>query len=195
MKFTTTALIASTAALAAASPCKPTPTENPKAGDIFRIMALRSASDIHFQSVQALRNGFLINAPAQNASCSRDVNYASFILQEDGDLYLNTRNPPQQAFVDRSGMGQGVIQYTTGVQGIGRNQERGPFKINSDSNLVFVSANGEETGFQACPNALGGGYSVWLAGATNPGGNKDCIGFSARALKESDPVTCAYTTS
>lgn len=193
MKFTTTTLLASTAALISATPCAPTPDSKPAVGDIFRIMTLRSGSDFQYGSVQAATRGFRINYPSQNASCSRDVNYASFKLDDAGNLYLYTDNPPQQAFVDRSGMGQGIIQYTTGVQGIGRNQERGPFKIDDDSNLVFVSANGDTTGFQACPNAAGGGYSVWLAGATNPGGNSNCVGFTARALKETDPVICAYT--
>ena len=193
MKFTTTTLALASSALISATPCAPTPSTNPAPGDIFRIMSIRSGSDIQYGSVQASTRGFRINAPSQNASCSSDVNYASFYLTEAGDLYLNTDNPPQQAFVDRSGMGQGVIQYTTGVQGIGRNQERGPFKVDDDSNLVFVSANGDTTGFQACPNAAGGGYSVWLAGATNPGGNSNCVGFIARALKEESPVKCMYS--
>jgi hypothetical protein len=192
MKFTTTTLLATTAALATAAPTTPDNTK-PAPLDRFRIMTLRSGSDIQYASVQALNTGFRINAPSQNASCGADVNYATFYLTESGDLYLNTDNPPQQAFVDRSGMGQGVIQYTTGVQGIGRNQERGPFKVDDESNLVFVSANGETTGFQACPNALGGGYSVWLAGVTDPAGNKDCVGFTARALKETDPKVCMYS--
>jgi hypothetical protein len=76
-------------------------------------------------------------------------------------------------------MGQDIMQYTTGVQGLGRNQERGPFRIDDDDNLVFGSANGGTAGFQACLDAAGGAYSVWLAGATNPGGNGGCIG-SAR---------------
>jgi hypothetical protein len=192
MKFTTTTtLLATTAALATAAPTpdntKPAPL------DRFRIMTLRSGSDIQYASVQALDNGFRINAPSQNSSCGADVNYATFYFTESGDLYLNTDGPPQQAFVDRSGMGQGVMQYTTGVQGIGRNQERGPFKVDDESNLVFVSANGDTTGFQACPNALGGGYSVWLAGVAEPAGLKGCVGFTARALKEVDAKECMYS--
>ena len=90
-------------------------------------------------------------------------------------------------------MGQGVIQYTTGAQGIGRNQERTGFTLDANSNLVFRDQTGQDTGFQACPNALQGGYSVWLSGVTNPAGNKDCVGFVARALKEEKPVSCSYT--
>jgi hypothetical protein len=89
-------------------------------------------------------------------------------------------------------MGQGFIGYTNGVMSIGKNQQRGPFKIDEAGNVVFA-ANNEAVGFQACPNALGGGYSVWLEGATNPGGNSDCIPFTAVAVKESNPVKCSYS--
>jgi hypothetical protein len=192
MKFTTTTVLASAAALAVAAP---TPDSKPAVNDRFRIMTLRSGSDFQYSSVQAANRGFLINHPDQNSSCDAGAkpNYATFYLNEAGDLYLNTDNPPQQAVVDRSGMGQGNIQYTTGVQGIGKNQQRGPFKIDDESNLVFVTPQGPMQGFQACPNALGGGYSIWLAGDVNPGGKSNCVGFTARALKETEPIKCQYT--
>lgn len=191
MKFTTTTLVASTAALVSASPIAQADTK-PSGNDIFRLMAIRSGSDIHYGSIQAANGGLRIGGQ-QNASCSEpDVNYVSLqVGQEDGGLYIYSDFPTLQAYVDRSGMGQGVLQFTTGVQPIGKNQERGPFKIDDDSNLIFNAGN-SAVGFQACPNAVGGGYSVWLAGVTNPGGNKDCVGFVARALKEETPVKCAY---
>lgn len=193
MKFTTAAIAASAAALVSASPCaKPTDTEI-KAGDVFRVMTIRSGSDIQYGSLQAANNGFLVNSPAQNASCSENVNYASFKLTDAGELFLYTENPPQQAFVDRSGMGQGVFQYTTGVQSPSRNSERTGFTIDENSNLVFKDQTNQNIGFQACPGALGGGYSVWLDGVQNPGGNSNCVGFVARALKEEKPVSCSYT--
>jgi hypothetical protein len=133
-------------------------------------------------------------APSQNSTCpDPSVNYATFTLTQDtGDLYLYTDNPPHQAVVDRSGMGQGHIGYTTGVQPIGKNQERGPFKINEDGDVVFAATNGA-VGFQACPGALGGGYSVWLTGVTEPAGNQGCVGFVAKALREDEPQKCLYT--
>lgn len=192
MKFTTTTLVVSTAALVSASPIAQADTK-PTGSDVFRLMAIRSGSDIHYGSIQAVNGGLRIGYPQQNASCSEpDVNYASLqVGQEDGGLYIYSDFPTLQAYVDRSGMGQGVLQFSVGVQPIGKNQERGPFKIDDESNLIFDAANGA-VGFQACPNALGGGYSVWLAGETNPGGNKDCVGFTARALKEETPVKCSY---
>ncbi|KAH7401351.1 hypothetical protein BKA66DRAFT_405744 [Pyrenochaeta sp. MPI-SDFR-AT-0127] len=195
MKFTVATVAAASMALVSASPCGTNP-DNTKIndGDVFRVMTIRSGSDIQYGSVQAANNGLLVNTPKQNASCSEDVNYASFRLSS-GALFLNTDNPPQQIFVDRSGMGQGVIQYTTGVQSPSRNSERVTFAIDENSNLVFNGGNGPNLGFVACPGALSGGYSVWLSGAENPGGNQGCVGFVARALKESNPVTCSYTAS
>lgn len=193
MKFTTAAIAASAAALISASPCASTTNAEIKAGDVFRVMTIRSGSDIQYGSLQAATNGFLVNTPKQNASCSEDVNYASFQLTEAGELYLYTANPPQQAYVDRSGMGQGVFQYTTGVQGAPRNSERTGFTIDENSNLIFKDQTDQHIGFQACPNARSGGYSVWLDITQNPGGSENCVGFVARALKEEKPVSCSYT--
>jgi hypothetical protein len=121
---------------------------------------------------------------------ARLPNYAQFTLDESNvDLYLYTPNPPEQAVVDRSGMGQGHFGWTTGVAPIGTKQKRGPFVIEEEGSVVFNVTNGA-VGFQACPGADGGGYSVRLAGATDPGGNKDCIHFAAKAMKEEKPITC-----
>ncbi|KAJ8108806.1 hypothetical protein OPT61_g7914 [Boeremia exigua] len=193
MKFTTAAIAASAAALVSASPCGQATEAEIKTGDVFRIMTIRSGSDIQYGSLQAAQTGFLVNTPSQNASCGADVNYASFWLSEAGELYLNTDNPPQQAYVDRSGMGQGVFAYTTGVQGAPRNSERTGFTIDDNSNLVFRDQTNQDIGFQACPNERLGGYSVWLDSVTNPAGSSNCVGFIARALKEENPVKCMYT--
>ena len=196
MKFTTAAIAASAAALVSASPCgKATSETDIKTGDVFRIMTIRSGSEIQYGQLQAANGAFYVNTPSQNASCTPEANYASFRLTDAGELFLNTENPPQQAYVDRSGMGQGVFQYTTGVQGAGRNSERTGFTLDSNSNLIFKDQTNQEIGFQACPNALQGGYSVWLDITQNPGGNSDCVGFVARALKEDKPVTCMYTSN
>lgn len=195
MKFSIAVIAASAAALTSASPCGKTSDTEIKTGDVFRIMTIRSGSDIQYGQMQAANSGFLVNTPKQNASCSENVNYASFRLTDAGELYLNTRNPPQQAFVDRSGMGQGVFQYTTGAQGASRNSERATFALDANNNLIFKGQDNQDIGFQACPNALPGGYSVWLSTTQNPGGNQDCVGFVARALKEEKPVSCMYTSN
>ncbi|KAF2849403.1 hypothetical protein T440DRAFT_469495 [Plenodomus tracheiphilus IPT5] len=194
MKFTTASMLAATAAIVSASPCRPSTTDSQiKDGDPFTILTIRSGSDLQYGSFQAANGGLLINTPQQNASCATDANYATFQLN-NGSLYLYTDNPPQQIFVDRSGMGQGVVQYTTGVQGIGKNGERGPFAIDEENHLVFRGPGIQgDFGFQACPNARPGGYSVWLDGNTNPAGNSGCLGIAARPIKADKPNKCSYT--
>jgi hypothetical protein len=191
MKFTTAAVIASAAGLATALPTD----SKIKDGDVFTIQTIRSGTaDLQYNTIQAVQNSLVINAGQQNASCGPEPhNYASFQLN-NGTLYLYTANPPQQMFVDRSGMGQGVIQYTTGVQDMVKNGERRTFAINDDGHLVFKDQTGQEIGFQACKPSLNGGYSVWLDGVTNPAGADECLGFAARAIKEENPVKCSYTT-
>lgn len=193
MKFTTATVLAASAALVTASPCAPNPTDSViKDGDVFTILTIRSGSDLQYGNFQAANRALYVNTPKQNATCSEDVNYASFLIK-DGGLYLNNDKEPQQIVVDRSGMGQGNIQYTTGADAtIGRNQERTTFAIDASSNLVFQGGNQNLT-FQACPGARQGGYAVWLSGSTNPGGQTGCLSFVARALKAEKPVTCTYT--
>lgn len=192
MKFTTAAIAATAGVLVAASPCKPV-SEKINDGDVFRVMTIRSGSDFQYASLQAANRGLIIGASAQNASCGPEPHeYAEFQLN-NGSLYLYTANPPQQMFVDRSGMGQGLIQYTTGVEPLVKNGERQGFTIDDDMNLVFRDQTGQDIGFQACSPALGAKYSVWLDSVTNPAGYKDCLGFIARAQKSQDPVKCLYT--
>jgi hypothetical protein len=76
------------------------------AGTPFTLMALRSASGVHFQSFQAAHNSIFAGLPSQNASCDAGVvSPAVFTLTEAGELFLYTKNPPQELFADRSGMG------------------------------------------------------------------------------------------
>lgn len=195
MKFTTAAVAASAAALVSASPVAQAAPATPiKAGDVFRIMTIRSGSDFQYGSLQASKSGFQINNPNQNASCVEDVNFATFSLSAEGELFLNTNKPSQQAYVDRSGMGQGLIGYTTGAQGAPRNSERTGFTLDENNNLIFKDQTDQKIGFQACPGALGGGYSVWLTVSEKPAGYENCLGFTARALKEEKPVYCSYSS-
>jgi hypothetical protein len=197
MKFSTSAVIASTLAIATASPVAVDPfaATKPSGNDVFRVMSLRTGTPIQFGNVQAVKGGLRIGYPKQSSSCVEpDANYASFSLTENGDLYLYTANPPLQAYVDRSGMGQGVLRFTTGVQPIGKNQERGPFKIDDESNLYFsaINAEGGRIGFQACPAGEGEGYAVWLSTVSTPAQIEGCIPFTAKALREEKPNKCLY---
>lgn len=119
-KSTLILLAASLAGLSSAAPkkyChapKPTPTETktpdqptstPGANDKFGLIALRSASPVHFASVSADQgNLWLLHTP-QNASCDKPTEFATFYLQ-DGAAYLYAASAtPQELYVDRSGMG------------------------------------------------------------------------------------------
>ncbi|KAI0869893.1 hypothetical protein GGS24DRAFT_136696 [Hypoxylon argillaceum] len=189
------------AGAAMASPCPATtsPTTSSTAivaGDKFGLLALRSASPIHFAQFGAALSSIFLDLPAQNATCDdgskpTTANYATFTLSEDGGLYLYAASAtPQQLFVDRSGMGQGKLGYTTGAQPAPKNGERTAFTIDEAGDLSFNGA-----GFIACPNSIDGAWSVWVdAGVAEPAGNSGCLGLSARATKIADAAnSCLYT--
>ncbi|RMZ70586.1 cell wall [Pyrenophora seminiperda CCB06] len=191
MKFTTAAIAATAASLVSAAPPQShVEYAEIKDNDVFHIMSLRTGTEIQHGNLQAANNGLYLNAPNQNATCGAE--HASFQLN-NGTLNLYTKAPSQSIYVDRSGMGQGVIGYTTGAQPAPKNAQREGWAINKDSYLVWRDDNGTELNFQACAPALGGGYAVWLSGVPNPAGYKDCIPFTALALKEDDAVLCQYT--
>ncbi|GAW18691.1 hypothetical protein ANO14919_081720 [Xylariales sp. No.14919] len=202
--------LAALAGAAMASPCKPSPTTSAPSystvpspsstaiapGEPFGLMALRSASPIHFAQFGAALSSVFLNLPSQNATCDDGENpttadYATFTLSEEGELYLYRQSAtPQQLFVDRSGMGQGKLGYTTGAQPGPRNGERTAFSLDDYNDLSFNGA-----GFLACPNSIDGAWSVWVdAGVSSPGGNSDCLGLSARAVKIAGAAnSCVYT--
>ncbi|KNG45810.1 cell wall protein [Stemphylium lycopersici] len=206
MKYAAAAIAAATMAVASAKDCNlPPVSERVVPGDVFKLVALpKVANEIECGAFQAKNSGILIGAEFQGANCtsrtSRD--YASFVLNGQGLLFLNTGNTPdnyqtQQIVVDRSGMGQGNIQYTTGNGvTIGKNQELGPFKITETSDLVFDNGNGAVTAFQACPPYNGdklAGWKVWLAGAPKPAGSEGCVELNARAVKDDMVEACEYS--
>lgn len=99
--------------LVAAASALPTPQEQQTASagvEAFNLMALRSASPIHFGRFSATRRGIYINLPAgkQDATCEgEDSNTATFYIKDGGlFLYHDHTTKPQQVFVDRSGMGK-----------------------------------------------------------------------------------------
>ncbi|KAM0343422.1 hypothetical protein ACHAPU_008603 [Fusarium lateritium] len=162
---------------------------------IFQGLSLRSASDIHFTYLQAAQEGFSLKLKDQKASCDRGVKENQATLHLDGDeLFLyKTDNPPQQVYVDRSGMGQGRLGYTTGAQPIPRNGEQKGWAIDKSGNLQFDGVS-----FIACPSnekKPSEPWSVWVsAGVANPAGNKGCLGFNVRAAEVKKPVGCLYTS-
>ncbi|KAH6885018.1 hypothetical protein B0T10DRAFT_539833 [Thelonectria olida] len=124
----------------------------------FELLALRSASDIHFSPIQAALNHVFLHLPHQKAACNANL--------VDGELYLYHKSGARQKlYVDRSGMGQGILGYTTGNEPGPRNDST------KDSWSVRISI-----------------------GLSNPGGNEHCLGFTARTITTRKPNSCKYTT-
>lgn len=114
MQFKTLFTASLLSGIAAAAP-KATCTSEPKAqatGDApkaFGLVALRSASPIHFASFSASQSGFDLKLPKdkQGAKCDgKDEGTATFTIK-DGELFLYSSGKEQQiAYTDRSGMGK-----------------------------------------------------------------------------------------
>lgn len=162
----------------------------------FGLLSLRSGSAVHLTPFSARKGGLALGVPAgeQGATCETETNTANFYLSE-GALYLYTpSNVTQELYVDRSGMGQGVLQYSTTPGGYGavRNAETEGWAIDSTGDLTFDGA-----GLLACPgtaNSTEGPWSLWVGtGVTNPGGNVGCLGISTRAIEAAAPNACTYT--
>ncbi|TLD28604.1 hypothetical protein PspLS_04264 [Pyricularia sp. CBS 133598] len=188
MQFTVASVLSFLAATAAALPATTNSTTIPD-GTKFNLLSLRSASPVHFAYFQAAHRGLLVKLPEQGANCTggSDIsnNLATFYIKDKGlYLYGPEGGETQQLFTDLSGMGQGVIQYTTGDEGIPRYGQRGPFTIDADGNLRVAG----DYGFVACPS-FGESYSIRAGG----GGSEDCLGISARVVPVADPGACVYT--
>ncbi|CAI6338909.1 unnamed protein product [Periconia digitata] len=187
MQFTTAFLASAAAMTASALPqAGVTIPENAR----FGLITIRSGSPIQNLPIQAAARGLYVGLPSQNSTCDveRDTNYATFYL-EDTELHLHAASAyPQTMFVDRSGMGQGIVGYTSGAEPVVRNGERKGWALNENNELEF---NG--VGLQACPNAIDGAWRLWLAGSSNPGGYTNCTGVSAVAYKTDNPISCLYT--
>ncbi|RYP21446.1 hypothetical protein DL765_002236 [Monosporascus sp. GIB2] len=157
----------------------------------FTLMALRSASPVHFASFSAAQSNLFLHMPRQDATCDgEDPGYATFYLN-DGGLFLYAASAtPQQIYADRSGMGQGNLGYITGAQRPPRNAEVDGWVVDESGNLSLDGA-----GFIACPDSIEGAWSLWIdAGVAQPGGNSGCLGISVRAVEAAKPVSCRYTS-
>ncbi|KHO00756.1 uncharacterized protein MAM_01534 [Metarhizium album ARSEF 1941] len=154
----------------------------------FDIMALRSASPIHFAPLSAAQGSLFLNLRHQGATCKGANNRATFYLDESKLFLYSDGDVVQQVYVDRSGMGQGKIGYITGDARAPRNAEFDGWSIDPAGNLVF-----HNNILQACPGSIDDSWSVWLTEVINPGGNTGCLGFSPRSLPIDKPVSCVYS--
>ncbi|KAF5667665.1 hypothetical protein FDENT_12060 [Fusarium denticulatum] len=173
-------------------PAKPSSSPTPKT---FGLVALRSASPIHFATFSAAQNGFLLNLPKdkQNATCSGKSSGSAVFRLSEGELYLyNTGKKQQRVYTDRSGMGQGVLQYATETKDpLPESFQTKGWKIDKAGNLNFDNASG----FTACRNGPDGSWTVWIqTGAAKPGNtDAECLGFNARVAEIEQPTSCVYS--
>ncbi|KKP06124.1 cell wall protein PhiA [Trichoderma harzianum] len=78
----------------------------PPALRTFDVMALRSASPIHFAQMSAAKSGLFLNFPLQNATCKgEDSGHATFYIANEELVLYSCEQEKQKVFVDRSGMG------------------------------------------------------------------------------------------
>ncbi|KAI5293818.1 hypothetical protein KEM52_005170 [Ascosphaera acerosa] len=163
--------------------------DGPTTSKPFNVMSIHSGSGVHYAGWAATLNRLVAGTQHQNASCDRgeDNNSATFYIN-DGSLYLFARSAtPQEAWVDRSGMGQGIMGYTTGAQPPPRNAERKGWSIDENDHLLFGGNS-----FMACPGT--DGWNLWAdTGNPKPGYQDDCVGIAARVLPNDNPVSCLYS--
>ncbi|ORY68232.1 cell wall protein PhiA [Pseudomassariella vexata] len=189
MQFKT--LFAAAAAAATVTAQNTTTGSNSTTPAAFGVLSIRSGSELQYAAWQAANNGIFNLLPEQNASCddaAGNYNSATFRIV-DGELYLySTENPPQYFYVDRSGMGQGKIGFTTGAEPAPKNAERAGWAVTASSQLQFDGA-----GFLACPGYESDAYEIWLAGISDhPGYNYNCTGVATRVVAMTAPVSCLY---
>lgn len=164
----------------------------------FALLAIRSGNELQYSPFSASQGSLVLNDPsAKDAVCATTTTSgaATFYLS-NGALYLYTpANITQELYTDRSGMGQGMLQYSTTPGGSlpGRNSETTGWMFDAVNDIVFSS----NSSFVACPaalNATSGPYSVWLnTGVTNPGSNLNCVGIAARAVPVAKRNACTYS--
>jgi hypothetical protein len=157
---------------------------------IFTVLTERSSTPVHFKSFYAAEGGLFLALPTQDATCinGADGNQAAIFSLDttSGTLHLYTTEVDvQQLYVVRSGTDQGKIGYIFGSDAAPGDVEFAGWKVDSG----YLSYEG--TGFQACP-LIDGSWSVRLEGYDNPGGNQDCLTFSAMTTADSDPTSCFY---
>ncbi|KAF7592525.1 hypothetical protein BBP40_012748 [Aspergillus hancockii] len=183
MQIKNIALAASVAATAAAAPAAETPT-------YFGVIAIHSGSGVQNSAFNAAKGSIFAGLKDQGASCARPNEQSATFVINDGVLSLYDKSAtPQDIYVDRSGMGQGKIGYTTGAQPAPKNAERKGWAI-QDGHLQFDGSS-----LIACPS-IEGSYSIWAsAGIANPGGNENCIGIAAHVVETKDPNGCSYTSN
>ncbi|KAF4779782.1 cell wall protein PhiA [Colletotrichum scovillei] len=144
----------------------------------FQLMALRSASEVHFSTFQAAKSSIFLQLPNQNATCdsTEDDDSATFYLNQDDGGSTSTPPPPPLSSSRRP------LRHGSG--------QRTGWKVDQYGDLTLDGAS-----FLACPNSIEDSWSVWISsGVANPAGNTDCLGIAVRAVQITDPNSCSYTS-
>ena len=203
MQFTTLALTAATCAVAAPAG---QPNTNPDLV-VFSVVTQQPGNELQGKGWGAMRNGiFTGDSPQVNALCvdGKFHQFAAFVLNkaEGGTLSLYTDGKPwQELYVDPSGMGQGMMQYTTGAQTAPKNVVRTGWAIDASNVLSFGGSNA----FLACPGGPNNSARVLpYVGIANPAGYTGCKNITAQtqisapdptAADPQYPVQCYYSTA
>ncbi|KAJ5963946.1 uncharacterized protein N7479_003822 [Penicillium vulpinum] len=179
MKFTLASLALP---LLAASAPTPEPATNPA----FTVMAMRSASPIHFLQMNAVGQKFWLGGKT-TSYCPEQVEPncppGDQTVFAPGGSSLDTMVPGgQQVYIDPNG----ALSFTQAHSAnIPQGSSRGPFQYAVGDPWSHYTFNGwGASGFMACP-ADDNRWQVFAAiqNATVPHGNVDeCLGFSATAI-------------
>ncbi|KAJ5211479.1 uncharacterized protein N7498_003125 [Penicillium cinerascens] len=174
--------------LAAAAPAMQTPEGNPS----FGVMAIRSASPIHYMQMNAAGQKFWLGG--QTSSYCPDLQgldcpAGNQTVIVGSGCALDVEVPGgQQIYVDPSG----ALSFTQAHSAsIPPGSAIGGFKYEPGKPWSHYTFNGwGASGFMACPTD-DNRWQVFAAmeNATVPSGNvEDCLGFSAMALTYKGPV-------
>ncbi|EOD48477.1 putative cell wall protein [Neofusicoccum parvum] len=175
----------------------------------FGLVAIAPGTPIHQHRISASNSGLHLLSPNRDAQCGPDSTqrrpFAAFTLRDGGQWFLwdpKTGSRRQQLWSDVSGMGQGALQYTRDrreANGLNKNrittEEFGFMGAGTKERPSYLTWRGDHE-FIACPSAGGGegAWSVWLsAGVAQPGGNKGCKKFRARAVELPKALGCKYS--
>ncbi|KKY16586.1 putative cell wall protein [Diplodia seriata] len=149
----------------------------------FTLIAVKPGSPIDHSPIAATQSCLWLKSPHEQP--------ATFQLRND-EIYLYADPPSQKLYTDRSGMGQGVLQYThDAAQAATLNPnriEQNGWAVHGDK----LQLRG--TGFLATPGGEGGAWRVWMdTGNKNPAGQQGGVEFEVRVVPVSHPVGKHYS--
>ncbi|USW58763.1 hypothetical protein Slin15195_G120820 [Septoria linicola] len=162
----------------------------PKFGDAFGLEASADSISQLYNQVTATRGRIYVGGE-QSPVCELGTraDFATFVWYSDKTVYLyKTDNPPQQLWVDASGMGQGISGYeTVGQNTKPRNAGTEGFEVDEAGVLTFQGASPK-----ACP-VEAGIWSIWFSGSDTPGNQDGCVPMTLTAYKTPHRVACTYS--